>query len=81
MGHVTSTKSFISRRTSLFSFEILRLALSGRKHGLEPCLGSIPLVQVAAVWDFSGLQVASGIYFYEFRAGDFRDVRKMIRLR
>jgi YVTN family beta-propeller protein len=36
------------------------------------------------LWDgrnSSGLQVASGIYFYEFRAGDFRDVRKMIRLR
>jgi YVTN family beta-propeller protein len=36
------------------------------------------------LWDGrngSGLQVASGIYFYEFRAGNFRDVRKMVRLR
>jgi YVTN family beta-propeller protein len=36
------------------------------------------------LWDgrnSSGLQVASGIYFYEFRAGDFRDVRRMVRLR
>ncbi|MCK4653419.1 MAG: T9SS type A sorting domain-containing protein, partial [Candidatus Cloacimonetes bacterium] len=44
----------------------------------------LPAGEHSAIWngnDSNGNRVGSGIYFYKLRAGDYREVRKMVLLK